>query len=248
MRAMPRWLAVSFLGCALLLGRAAPLHAQAARPPAGLDRSTRDAIEAFETGTRAADEARWSDALPAFQRAYALSRSDIALFNIGYVLRALGRFVEAHQAFSEVIERSGGTGELLDEARSYRDEVLGRIAHLRIDGLALGVPHSVLLDGSEREDDGARPLDLSLDPGDHGLSVRLEGFLPFDWRGHVAEGGTERISIALEPLPHGGTVADEAWFWIVMSAIVVGGAITIGLVVDDAVQLDPAPGRAVVRL
>ena len=248
-----RWLPVTSMVCFTLavllpsLTRAQDAPTTSPTAPTQ-DRATRDAVEAFETGTRAAEEARWSDALPAFERAYALSHSDIALFNIAYVLRALGRFVEAHRAFSEVIERSGGTGEWLDEARSYRNEVLGRIARVRVDGLDPASRYSLLLDGTARDDDGSRPLELSLDPGDHGLSVRLDGFLPFDWSGHLAEGATERVSVTLEPIPRGGTVADEAWFWILMSAIVVGGGIAIGFVVDDAVQLDTAPGRTVVRL
>jgi len=250
--AMRRLLAMSMVGGVLALvlpDLACAQGAPTASPTAPTrGRAAREALEAFETGTRAAEEARWSDALPAFERAYALSRSDIALFNIGYVLRALGRFVEAHRAFSEVIERSGGTGGLLDEARTYRNEVLGRIAHLRIDGLAPERRHSILLDGTAREDDGSRPLELSLDPGDHGLSVRLDGFLPFDWAGHLAEGATDRASVTLVPIPSAGTVADEAWFWLVMAGVAAAGAIAIGFVVDDAVQLDPAPGRAVVRL
>ena len=210
--------------------------------------SARDALEAFETGTRAAEEERWSDALPAFQRAYALSRSDIALFNVGYVLRSLGRFVEARAAFNEVIARSGGAGELLDQARAYRDEVVGRIAHLRVDGLEDGLTYELLLDGTAREDDGARPVLLDLDPGDHGLGVRRDGFLPYDWAGHLSEGASERFRVELLPVPSGGTIADEPWFWILVTAVVVGGAVAIGFIADDAAQLDPAPGRTVVRL
>ncbi|MBX7196327.1 MAG: PEGA domain-containing protein [Sandaracinaceae bacterium] len=215
-------------------------------PPS--DRVTRDAVQAFDTGSRAAEEERWSDALPAFQRAYALTRSEIALFNVGYVLRALGRFVEAHAAFNEVIARLDGAGELLEQARAYRNEVLGRIAHLRVDGLEPQTRYALLLDGTAREDDGARPLDLSLDPGSHGLSVRREGYMPFDWSGTLGEGETSRLAVELQPIPHGGTVADEAWFWIVVSVVVVGAGVGVGFLVDDAAQLDAAPGRTVVRL
>jgi hypothetical protein len=211
-------------------------------------RSDRDAIEAFETGTRAADEERWSDALPAFRRAYALSRSEIALFNVGYVLRSLGRFVEARAAFDEVIDVLHAEGELLAQANAYRDEVLARIAHLRLEGLDADAEHTILVDGVARQDDGARPLDVSIDAGAHGLGVRREGRLPFDWSGTIAEGQTLAIDVTLSAVPSGGTVADDPWLWIVIGAVVVGAAIGIGFVVDDAVQLDPAPGRTVIRL
>lgn len=226
----------------------APAAAQETASGASTDRRTQDAIQAFDTGSHAADEERWSDALPAFQRAYALTHSEIALFNVGYVLRALGRFVEAHAAFSEVIERLEGAGELLDQARAYRNEVLGRIAHLRVDGLAPAVTHQLLLDGAARDDDGTRPVDLSLDPGEHGLSVRREGHLPFDWQGNLREGETSRLEVSLTPIPSGGSVAEEPWLWIVLSAVVIGAGVTIGVLVNEAIQLDPAPGRAVIRL
>ncbi len=219
-----------------------------AEASAQTSRSDRDAIEAFETGTVAADEERWSDALPAFRRAYALSRSEIALFNVGYVLRSLGRFVEARAAFDEVIDVLHAQGELLAQATAYREEVLARIAHLQLAGLDVGTDHAILVDGVARDDDGARPLDVSVDPGAHGVGVRRDGHLPFDWSGSIAEGQTLTIDVALAPVPSGGTVADEPWLWIVIGAVVVGAAIGVGFVVDDAIQLDPAPGRTVIRL
>lgn len=241
-----RWLLGALAGLATtLLFLSGPFTLEAL---AQTTRTDRDAIEAFETGTRAADEERWSDALPAFQRAYALSRSEIALFNVGYVLRSLGRFVEARAAFDEVIDVLHAEGELLAQASAYRDEVIARIAHLRLDGLETGADHTILVDGTARVDDGARPLDVSVDPGAHGLGVRREGRLPFDWSGTIAEGQTLAIDVTLSPVPSGGTIADEPWLWIVIGAVVVGAAIGIGFVVDDAVQLDPAPGRTVIRL
>ncbi len=208
---------------------------------------TADAVAAFEEGTAAAGEERWSDAIPAFRRAYALSHSSLALFNAGYALRALGRFVDARAAFDEVIATSTDA-DLIGEARTYRDEVAARIAQLHLEGLAEPTRYDVRLDATHVEDDGTRPLRLELDPGAHSIQVHLAGFLPFDWSGELREGAVERLSISLAPVPSGSTVLDEPWFWVVIGVVVVGAAIAIGYIADDAAQLRPAGDRTVVRL
>lgn len=236
-----RW-ALALLASALLAAWAPGVEAQAG--------SREEAVEAFDEGTRLADESRWADALPLFRRAYELTGVPTALFNVAYALRALGRYVEARAAFDELL-----TLRLEDadrtEASSLRDEVAGRIAVVELEGLdAPEGSYEIRLDGVVHDDDGARPLRIESDPGTHRVEVRREGRAPYDWSGTLGEGQTRTLTVLLPELPGSGGpgIVAEPWLWIVIGVVVVGGAITIGVVVDVESQLDPTVGRIEVRL
>jgi hypothetical protein len=93
---------------------------------------------------------------------------------------------------------------------------------------------TVLLDGQRV---GSTPLAqiLQLGPGSHVLEVRKDGFrearLSFD----VMAGETKELALALEPLvpapppppsPAEPSIAESWWFWTLIGAVVVGGAVT----------------------
>lgn len=212
--------------------------------------SREEAVQAFDDGTRLADEGRWADALPLFRRAYELTGVPTALFNVGYALRALGRYVEARAAFDELLTLRLDDDDR-DEATSLRAEVAGRIATVELEGLdAPEGAYEVRLDGAVREDDGARPLRIESDPGMHRVEVHRDGREAYDWSGTLGEGQTRTLTVALPELPGSGGpgIVAEPWLWIVVGVVVVGGAITIGVVADIEAQLDPTVGRIGVRL
>lgn len=217
---------------------ASTVHAQASAE----DRRAA-ALRAFETGEAAAAEERWADAIRAFREAYELTGVPTALFNVGYALRALGRYVEARDAFDELLGLRIDE-ETRTEAQHLRDEVDGRIGHVRIEGLEPDVVYEHRLDGQVVEETGGV---IDCDPGSHRIEVRREGYVGFEWSGVVGEGQERTIEASLEPLPQGGNIAEEPWLWIIVGVVVVGGAITVGLVLDDQAQLRPEPGRNVIR-
>jgi hypothetical protein len=209
-----------------------------------------EAVEAFDEGTRLADEGRWADALPLFRRAYELTGVPTALFNVGFALRALGRYVESRAAFDELLTLRLDDADR-EEASSLRAEVAGRIATVELEGLeAPEGTYEVRLDGIVMEDDGARPLEVESDPGTHRVEVRRAGREPFDWSGTLGEGQVRTLTVSLPELPGAGGpgIVAEPWLWIVVGVVVLGGAITIGVVADSESQLDPTAGRIEVRL
>jgi len=62
-----------------------------------------EAREAFRLGGEAATEERWADSEVWFGRAYALSGAPSALYNRAVALRALGRHVDARDAFRTLL-------------------------------------------------------------------------------------------------------------------------------------------------
>lgn len=192
---------------------------------------------AFVAGTTAIEEGRWTDAITSFDEAYQLTGSPVALFNLGYAYRALGRYVEARDAFDGVLAADVDASSRA-EAQALRDEVAARVAVLELRGASTG---EVRIDTQSLDD--ADPIVLDLDPGPHSASLHAPGFEPWEWVGELAAGSRTVVDVVLVPLPvlqaEGGNVAEEPWLWIVIGAVVLAGAGVAIWAVDDAQQLRP---------
>src|SRR5262249_33702379 len=100
------------------------------------DASIEEARARFSAGNRAVDAGRWADALADFERAYALSGVPAALFNAATTLRALGRHVEARDAFDQLLDAHPDLDPTeRDRARAMRSEEQARVATLSLVGL-----------------------------------------------------------------------------------------------------------------
>jgi len=235
-------------------GVIAPLSASAqrARP------SENDVAEAralFVAGQAAVDSERWADAVDSFQRAYVLVHAPSALYNVAYALRALGRHRESRDAFERLLTGHENLPEpLLTESRRYLEEERGRVAVLMLEGLDPDTTYTVRLDGESRQDDGRRPLLAEADPGSHTLTVRAPGVdQPFVWEGHVDEGAHPRVAVHFEaplragggdePHPHRGGVLRSPIFWTVVGVLVVGGAVTAGVMLGGGNTVSPQSDR-----
>lgn len=228
---------------ALLLG---VLVSTLAAPVLAQSSDRRAAVEAFRAGEAAATEERWGDALEHFRTAYDLTALPTALYNVAFALRALGRYLEARDAYDELLTLEVPS-ELLDSALEYRAEVAGRIASLSLTDLSTE-RHDVRVGGAARQDTLLRPLLVEADPGPTLLEVRREGFTPFEWSGTLGEGDHVDLSVILAPLPSGGGIEREPWLWIVVGVVVVGAAVALGVVLDDQAQLRAPADRTLVRL
>jgi tetratricopeptide (TPR) repeat protein len=220
------------LAAALALPSSAPAQAPTPRD---------DAREAFLEGSAAADEGRWTDAVDSFRRAYTLSASPVALFNVGFALRALGRYLEASRAFDELL-----AGTLDDETRAeserLRLEVRSRLAHLDLSGWPEGLDLELRVDARPRPVGRAPSVRFDLDPGDHSVSVRSAGHEPWEWAGALAAGETRALRVALLPVrldPPSSSVWAEPWLWVVVGVVVAASAAVAGWAIDDAQQLRP---------
>jgi tetratricopeptide (TPR) repeat protein len=146
------------------------LGESAAAPP--------EARARYQAGLEAMENGRWADALEAFRESYEIFPAAPALFNQGVVLRSLGRLREARDTFARLLDEHE---EMDEEARAAANqmgaEVAERIAEIAVDRLPRAGPQlRVRFDGSPLEDDGARPLVLEVDPGEHALTVLAEGY------------------------------------------------------------------------
>ncbi|MEM6961578.1 MAG: hypothetical protein AAF355_04225 [Myxococcota bacterium] len=159
------------------------------------------ARRAFAVALRAAQEERWADAEAGFRRSYALSGARVALFNRAMALRAMGRDLEAHDAFVDVLEEHG----LEDEAaRAWTEnaivELKARIATLILEDLASEVRFRIVVDGSDVLDPGQRPIPIRLNAGRHSVLVRADGYEPFIWSGSVPGGNVQSLHVRMQAL------------------------------------------------
>ena len=207
--------------------------------------ATSPEAQAFLAGTQAIDEGRWADALEHFREAHRLTGSPVALFNVGFALRALGRAREARDAFDAVVAAADAPEDIRADALALRTEVARTIATVAFHGV--DDPRADLrVDGRDVEQ--PPPWTLEVDPGAHTASVRLATYEIWDWSDELAPGSRTDVLVDLRPAPPaGGTnLVEEPWLWIVVGVVVLAGVGVAIWAVDDAQQLRPE--AAVLRL
>ena len=268
MTILARTLRCSLVAAALLHGSSA--HAEPPRRPGPTGEPSKAALDEakalYVAGNRAVEQGRWADALTSFERSYQLSGVPAALFNVATTLRALGRHVDARDAFAQLL---AGPRELDPAVRKKAEGLLAeeqsRIAGLRLAGLpaASSLELRLTLDGNVWKDDGARPLSTDIDPGRHTLTIEATRTKPFTWEGVLADGEKKTVAVKLLPVeqaspPTTGPVPVPApppekkssvfaspIFWTVVGVVVVGGAVAGGYAWHQSRQLDPGPGPVV---
>ncbi len=215
-------------------------------PPLG-DPSPDDlttARERFAAGTEAAESGRWSDALSAFRQAYELSGISAALYNVGTTYRSLGRYVDARDAFAQLLrEHPELTDDMKATVTELRDEVAARVAALELRGVPADGELSLRLDGRRTEVPTERPVRLETEGGRHTVRLTQPRHEPFLWEGSVAEGDTQVVEVELiptttdTPAQSGMSTAGKAILITVLGLVVVGAAVTTGLLLaEDGLQ------------
>lgn len=162
------------------------------------DAAARDAARArFERALQLFDEGRHAEALIEFEAAYELFPDHRVLFNVGNVHEALGRPVEAVDAWERYL-REGGEG-LGAERRQAVEQALAR------QRARIGRLHVVSnVDGARLEIDGvevatlpaSEPLRLAI--GTYTVGVRAAGHEPATRRVTVAGESEQRLEVILE--------------------------------------------------
>lgn len=233
---------LALVTCVAALSVASASSAQSRVVVPGPDGSTSDigrARDQFASGTSAAEEGRWVDALAAFRESYRLSGIAAALYNTATTYRSLGRYLDSRDTFDQLLRDHPDLGEeMAGDARRFRAEVGARVASLEVQGLPEpGDDLRLRLDGSLVPDAGDRPLVLEIDPGPRAFGVDRERFESFLWEGQVADGARERISVALVPLPVSGPRTGRIVLFLVLGAVLVAGGITAALLLrQDGLQ------------
>jgi hypothetical protein len=182
-----------------------------------------------------------------------------ALFNVATTLRALGRHVEARDAFAQLIDKHPKLdAEIRSQAEKMLAEEKARIAQLIVADLpAKKNDLKVYVDGSETSDEGERPLAIEVDPGKHALRVEESKSKPFTWEGTFKDGDKKSVPVKLVPVDvakppppvqpppeKSGSIFSSPWFWVA-TGVVVAGAATGAYFYDRSKQLDPGEGTVV---
>src|SRR5688572_24969071 len=84
--------------------------AEPAPPPSDDDPRDR-ARAAFQEGSALVKEAKWAEALGAYERSWDLHHHAVTSYNIGACLRSLGHYLQARKFFARALEEDAASGQ-----------------------------------------------------------------------------------------------------------------------------------------
>lgn len=177
----------------------APSRARAADD----DATTRARTE-FVAATDHVKNARWGEALAAFERSAELRPHPLTTFNIGACERALGRYTRARATLDKALSanEAGGKHELapsfVADAKKWIEDIDRVLVHAKID---VRPPDATLLvDGAPVQTANGK-LALVLDPGTHVFSLSRAGFVNGIVNKTFAPGSSPEVVLDLQSLP-----------------------------------------------
>ena len=173
---------------------------RAARPAVAAEPDTKTAARAhFDRGVAAFADRRFADAAEEFETAYRLSPAYVVLYNIGQVNVALGRSVEAVDAYDKYLKQGASsiTAERRQEVLDEIDKQRARIGTISVRSQPAGA--SIRLDGVLV---GKTPLasPLRVTTGRHVVEAVLAEHAPETRELVVAGRSHESIELTLEPV------------------------------------------------
>jgi tetratricopeptide (TPR) repeat protein len=165
----------------------------------------------FEEGVAAAGEARWTEALAAFERSYEIAPRSSTLLNLAGAQVELGRFVAATESYRRLIRDAGRNARerrLREQAEEALERLTPRLARLtlRIDGL--GEDDAIVLDEAEVAH-AIVGIATPVDPGAHRVAVRRGGAEIGSASLSLAEGESSELQVILRPVGALAAAADE---------------------------------------
>jgi PEGA domain len=139
-------------------------------------------------------------ALEAFREAYGAYQDPGYLYDIGIECQALGRDVDAFQAFDHFLQDAQKIPpEFIADANQQRREIRKRIGEVEVRATQEGA--HLFIDAQDR---GMLAGPILVAPGRHTFRVTKEGFEPFDVVVDAAPGVTTRVDALMRPVPVGG--------------------------------------------
>ncbi|MBA3456377.1 MAG: PEGA domain-containing protein, partial [Deltaproteobacteria bacterium] len=159
----------------------------------------KEADRFFKSGVALYKEAKYSEALAEFQRAYEIAPHPLVLYNIAGCHRELSQYAEAVKAYSQFLAEGKGQvpAARLTAAQTELDSILARIARVTVTVTPDGA--TLLVDGSPIGTLVEMPLILS--PGEHLLVAQAPGRKDMERRVRVASGDELTVDLNLLELP-----------------------------------------------
>lgn len=178
-----------------------------AAEPALADEAKDEARAAFVLGASLVRETKWSEALAAFEKSFALVPHPVTLFNVAACERALGKYTQARRTLLRVRELDSGE-VLANEVRADVDAFLVEIAAVVVTvDVHLEPANAVMMmDGRTIAEDagrapGASDFRLEIDPGAHVFVIQRSGYADIVQREQFAPGEKTKLDLVLEELP-----------------------------------------------
>jgi hypothetical protein len=190
----------------IALGTPVALAAPRRKPPAVKPEpktaEQKEADRHFKSGVALFKEAKYTEALAEFERAYEIAPHPLVLYNIAGCHRELSHYGEAVTYYGRFL--ADGKGQVpaarLTAAQTELDAILARVARVTVTTAPAADDVALILDGA--------PLDkpvmpLILPPGEHRLVARAKGWNDAERTLRVASGDevTVELALALVELP-----------------------------------------------
>jgi len=159
----------------------------------------KEADRFFKSGVALYKEAKYSEALAEFQRAYEIAPHPLVLYNIAGCHRELSQYAEAVKAYTQFLAEGKGQvpAARLTAAQSELDGILARIARVTVTVTPDGA--TLLVDGEPIGTLVEMPLILS--PGEHRLVAQAPGRKDTERRVKVASGDELTVDLNLVEIP-----------------------------------------------
>lgn len=196
------------------------------------------ARELFREGLELSKEEKWPEARVKLGQSLALKQAALTFYTLAVADKNTGHLVAALEHFRGFLAQpvTDKTESFVEPARRAVAELEKRVAGAIITVSPRGSPNlAVRLDGEDLPLAalGRRRL---LDPGEHVVTAKADGFVPKTQRLVVAEGETREVVLALERGPLDEAPAPEAevpWIPVILlgsGAVVAGAGLALGIV------------------
>ncbi|HEY4118206.1 MAG TPA: hypothetical protein VGM56_10130, partial [Byssovorax sp.] len=196
-------LGVAFAGAAAvsLLAVLATAEPSATAAPAASTCDLDVVKRVVEEGRARGDVDDWTGALAKFRDAATCAESPGLRFNIASSEEHLGKLVAAVTDFrlAQREAKRDGAAEVVDVVAARLAALEPRIATLTFRRPAGSERAVVFVDGLPLADVASGRVEV--DPGEHRVTALLDGVMRFHRTVRVVDGRTERVVLALEPLP-----------------------------------------------
>jgi hypothetical protein len=160
----------------------------------------KEAERHFQSGVALFKEAKYTEALAEFERAYEISPQPLVLYNIAGCHRELSQYSEAVAYYGRFLTEGRGKVKpaRLTAAQAELDGILARIARVTVSVKPALSDVTLIVDGTPLD---KAQMPLILPPGEHRVVVRAAGRQEGERSVRVASGDEIAVDLELAELP-----------------------------------------------